>query len=217
MPRKASWPEAIRGWTTWGLLICDLGESQQFSFPITVWQDPRSTGTQGVWRNHRGLITCIYVDVYIWVLGCKSYTLIASVWLTGVGHQHMQEQCVWLQLMWVKILNHLFSKNKTNSADLKHKQTSNINTVYLALLYRSTDRCQYLYLWGETEGESERWTSSCQGKAEDTSAISHCGINNHYQPVACPVCQHHSSDKSLWGWRGWAGGSNPGWRGAKGY
>lgn len=29
------------------LLLCDLGESQQFSFPIAVWQDPgvnRNTG-----------------------------------------------------------------------------------------------------------------------------------------------------------------------------
>ena len=52
--------------------------------------------------------------------------------------------------------NHIHSKNKTNSTYLKHKQTSNINTIYLALLYRSTDRCQYLYLWGERGRESER-------------------------------------------------------------
>lgn len=93
-----------------------------------------------------------------------------------------------------KVTKHSENKTKTRLI-LKHKQASNINTIYLALLYRGTDRCQYLYLWvreRERETETERDEHlAVREKAEDRSAISHYGINNRYQPLACPVCQHH--------------------------
>lgn len=45
--KEPSWPQAVGERTTQGLSLCDLGESQQFSFPIAVWQDPGSTATHG--------------------------------------------------------------------------------------------------------------------------------------------------------------------------
>lgn len=72
----------------------------------------------------------------------------------------------------------------------------------------------------ERAGKRERWTSICQGRAEDRSAILHHGINNHYQPLAYPVCRHWglSWDKGPCeeevGW--WAGGSKPEWKNGRG-
>lgn len=55
-----------------------------------------------------------------------------------------------------KVTKHSGRQARQTRLILKHKQASNINTIYLARLYRSTDRCQYLYLWGERGRERER-------------------------------------------------------------